>query len=313
MSHSLLVKSPGATARRAAGPQEPKKRALKVYLINLDRSADRLRWFVGATRRLDFDLVRIPAVDGSLLPESKVAEYAGRASGEFGLTRGDIGCFLSHRNAWRLIAEAPDRWAFVAEDDAHFSDDSARFFQSDDWLPDDADIVKAETVFQNVRLSGQRRRVYEHYLSRMRSSHVGTGGYFISRDCARYLLDRTDGLMEPVDQLLFNPRLDLFKTLRIYQIEPALCVQDFNLRDGRKVGFETTIMDWSRHTWTNPKRRGIAKIRHEACRPFVRLFRFSMRVAGFHRVGVVEFGFDDRKTVRVEAVRPRRAQQHAAV
>lgn len=43
---------------------------MKIYLINLDRSPDRLTWFMGQVEGKGLDVVRVPAVDARLLDES---------------------------------------------------------------------------------------------------------------------------------------------------------------------------------------------------------------------------------------------------
>jgi len=49
---------------------------MKCYLINLDRSQDRLAWFVRATAGFDLDIVRIAAVDGRTLAQAEIARWS---------------------------------------------------------------------------------------------------------------------------------------------------------------------------------------------------------------------------------------------
>ena len=63
---------------------------MKVYVINLDRHSDRLahmRQQLG-----DIAFARVAAVDGSKSPETTK-----------GLTRFELACLKSHRNAWRMF------------------------------------------------------------------------------------------------------------------------------------------------------------------------------------------------------------------
>ncbi|WP_292455937.1 glycosyltransferase family 25 protein [Mesorhizobium sp.] len=43
-----------------------------------------------------------------------------RALASVPLSAGEIGCFLSHRKVWQMVAGSRDEWAFVAEDDNIF-------------------------------------------------------------------------------------------------------------------------------------------------------------------------------------------------
>jgi 23S rRNA (guanosine2251-2'-O)-methyltransferase len=74
---------------------------IPVYLINLDTDEDRLA-FVGAQlRELNIEYNRFSAIRGANLPEWLVP-YFGSASP---LTVGEIGCYASHLQLMRIVAE----------------------------------------------------------------------------------------------------------------------------------------------------------------------------------------------------------------
>ena len=93
---------------------------MKCFVINLDRSPERYRWFLESTAKLNLDIIRVVAVDGSRLPAGEIARLQSLRSGFFDVAKGEIGCFLSHRNVWQLVSDGDDEWGFVAEDDIHF-------------------------------------------------------------------------------------------------------------------------------------------------------------------------------------------------
>lgn len=252
---------------------------MRCYLINLDRSSDRLEWFLKSTSDLDLDVVRIPAIDGNLLPDTETAAWLRYQSGHYDLVATEVGCFLSHRAVWGAVAGGENAWAFVAEDDIHFAVSASRFFSNPRWLPADADIVKAETFCNRVEVSGwPHSRVDGHSLRVLRSHHGGSAGYFVSRPAAHKLVELTERVCDLADEVLFDPRLGVADKFRIYQIDPAICVQDFFLREDQdRVGLGSTL-DADR--LANPKNdalrrklRGFAKLKREASRPAIQLYR----------------------------------------
>lgn len=201
---------------------------MQFYLINLDRSPERLAWISGRLIELSITPNRIPAVDGKQLSSQDLERWERVRHPRFGMGPGEIACFLSHRRAWQTFINSEQKWCFIAEDDVHLSDQLPSFLSNDDWIPTDADIVKAETVNQRVWLASNAvATVYAHSLRALRSYHGGSAGYFINKATAAMLLFETENFCTIPDQLLFNTKLQIAKRLKIYQIDPALTVQDW--------------------------------------------------------------------------------------
>lgn len=103
-----------------------------VYMINLDRNAERLESFIEQYMQSELrykQFQRIPAVDGSTLnikeyvtpfayKEITEIEKTGYRTKHYQLTRGAIGCYLSHVKAYNLISKADADYAIIFEDDA---------------------------------------------------------------------------------------------------------------------------------------------------------------------------------------------------
>lgn len=90
---------------------------LKIYGITI--RAARLRAFTDRMHPLEFTIV--DGVNGERL-NSKELEQDGiyKALPYLKLSRGTVGCYLSHRSVWLKIAEGEDEFALVLEDDANF-------------------------------------------------------------------------------------------------------------------------------------------------------------------------------------------------
>ena len=183
---------------------------MKVYVINLDRSADRLAHMREVLGRVGIAFERIPAADGAALGADLVDEFRRNrvAAKPDGWLTGEVGCFLSHFDAWQKIAARDDTWAAVFEDDIRVSSDLRPLLESPDWIPSDADIVRLEGN-RSMRLTGARairstpgRKVY-----RALSGTSGSAGYIVSKRTAAWLCDTPPALHAAVDVFLFKPRV----------------------------------------------------------------------------------------------------------
>jgi glycosyl transferase family 25 len=219
---------------------------LKAYLINLDKSEDRLAHMRTELDRAGVEFERIAAVDGAALPADTLAAFrqARSASKPEGWLPGEIGCFLSHREAWRRIAAADGAWAAVLEDDVHVSPDLGPLLSSSDWIPADADAVRLEAN-RTMRLRRPRpiaaapgRRLFTAV-----SGSAGSAAYLLSRDAAQRLVDTPPETHAAVDVFLFKPRVStVAKALRRYQVVPAVCIQD-GLAEGREGALRSLIRE----------------------------------------------------------------------
>ena len=118
---------------------------MKCLVINLDRSVDRLAGVTAEFSRIGVAFERVAGVDAT----------TGVPFAAPPLTDAEICCFLSHRRCWRIIADGPDRYGVVFEDDVVFSHDAGAVLADDNWVPRDADVVKLETFFGGVRIGNR--------------------------------------------------------------------------------------------------------------------------------------------------------------
>ena len=247
------------------------------YVINLDRSPDRLEHFCLQAAKEGLEFQRIPAVDGSRLDRSTMDRLLSIGSGYRRPSLGEMGCYLSHRRAWTRLLRDEFETGFIAEDDAHLAN-ASRFLLTSEWLPAEFDLIKADTSRFLCEFSVNAHSThYGHTLRRPKSFHPGTVGYVISRRGAIRLLEATEELCDAIDDIMFDPRLGIVQSLVIYQLDPAICVEDglicvegrFPRHDGGKSSFKSTIGPGGKLLG---KPSGIAKIWREVSRPFSRLY-----------------------------------------
>ncbi|XP_064324435.1 inactive glycosyltransferase 25 family member 3 isoform X3 [Phalacrocorax carbo] len=99
----------------------------EVFLINLVRRPDRRQRMLASLQELEIAPRVVDAVDGSTLNSSDIKvlgvdllpgyydPYSGRT-----LTKGEVGCFLSHYNIWKEIVSRGLEQSVVFEDDVRF-------------------------------------------------------------------------------------------------------------------------------------------------------------------------------------------------
>ena len=118
----------------------------KIFLINLKNSTERLEKSTERLGSQNVDFERIDAVHGKSLSEDEVAAHysAEMNSDKFyrPLSRGEIGCYFSHRKAWqRIVAQKLD-YATVMEGDFRLVGELTQVFEALETLNGQWDLVK---------------------------------------------------------------------------------------------------------------------------------------------------------------------------
>ena len=235
---------------------------MKIFVINLDRRPDRLAHMSKLFADLDLQFDRISAVDGAKL---NTHEY---------VRPGEIGCFLSHRICWKRIVDENLSAAAILEDDLHIVPGAPSILGTSDWVPAGVDAIKIETMLRPTKLDkAPISRVGERKLYRLRGSHVGTGGYVLTRQGAERLLRESETFDLPVDQFLFNFQRPLARKLTTLQLYPAICAQDYFLRHVKP----SCHLGSDLHTERTTRCKALEKAWREARRPVLQLAKFAER------------------------------------
>lgn len=246
---------------------------MKLFVINLDRQEGRLRRMAAMFDAIGLQITRVSAVDGRQLSEETIRRWCrGAALGE--TRRGATGCFLSHRGCWQRIIDEKLPYAAIFEDDLHLGDDVAPLFANGDWVPEEADVVKIETMRQPTRMgktpiaAPAGRKLY-----RLAGKHIGAGGYVVTRKGAEKLLKMSETFGDPVDHFLFNPELPSALSIVTFQLVPAVCMQDFFLKEPAAViGLGSDL-----HEERYERLSGRKKLWREVKRPFAQLYGLLRR------------------------------------
>lgn len=152
------------------------------------------------------------------------------------LTEGEKACFASHLLLWERCRDGQLPYLGIFEDDILLGKRAALFLNRTEWLaerfsPQQAWIVRLETFLMKIK--SRPAGIAPHQGCRFLlpdTDHYGTAGYIISQAAARLLLEDIlpalpAGGLDAVDMLVFG-RLLADPRLAVYQLSPALCVQE---------------------------------------------------------------------------------------
>ncbi|MGR3465602.1 glycosyltransferase family 25 protein [Limimaricola sp.] len=212
---------------------------MRIHCINLDRRRDRRDHITAECARHGIVFDRIAAIDAA--DPAIAAKAAQLPPGLTGgpMSAGAYGCFASHRAAWCRLVASGDGHAVIFEDDIRLAHGIAACLDPG-WIPRGADIVRLETFGTRVHLDRRAAAsVAGRGVHRLRSTHLGTGGYVISAVCASALLAETARFRDPVDHVLFDESLAALTARRVFQMVPAPVTQAVR----RPAGADA---DWAR-------------------------------------------------------------------
>jgi glycosyl transferase family 25 len=243
---------------------------MKIYLINLDRHPERLAHVREQLDGVAFE--RVSAVDGSNDPPTTK-----------GLTRFELACLESHRTVWREFLNGSEDSACIIEDDLHIWPGFATLTGSASWIPPDAHAVKLDTYLQKVELGEKQVAIGERQIARLYSRHQSSAAYILTRKGATRYLDLTASAPLPADYALF-PNHPRRLGLRIYQLTPAIAIQDHLLEPNQGRQAFSTAMGATGESNPPPRRPSAVE----------KLGRESVRLAG-QVGGLVEWTYQ--KTV----------------
>ena len=215
---------------------------MHAYVINLDRSPDRLQFVQQQADRYDIEFERVAAVDGKQLSADQLAALSSPSFEFQPLNTSEIALFTSQKLAWQKLVDSGRKHAAVFEDDVVLSPHIRATFDAIDAYPHAFDVIKLETTLRRVVCSRQGHRLASgDMLHPLLTWHGGAAGYVISAECAKRLLKIKERVSDPADQVLFNPLSSVSSQLEILQLNPAACIQKDILERDAPDAFGTTL------------------------------------------------------------------------
>ena len=180
------------------GLDEQTKR--KIFVVNLDKDTERFSKFIqhyDASDMKSIPIERYPAINGKdvasdkwltddALNEMYLTEKNGYRTHHHSLTRGGVGCFISHYNlAKKLTTDKNATEYLIFEDDTNILHKTgSKMNELLENAPNDWDII----LFYTIRAVGHSEN--DHF-NKMKS-FWGMNGYIINKKGAQKLIDEVD-------------------------------------------------------------------------------------------------------------------------
>lgn len=173
---------------------------LEVYVINLDRSPERMADMKKKLSALGFEYKRIPAVDGKKTEFTANEVNAKKYSllhGKY-ITPTEVACFVSHYNVMKeFITNSKKKFALVLEDDMEFADD----------FLDVLSLILKNKSWDLVKLNGghsggnvKALKLNDKYSLVLNAFHQSkTGAYLMNRKAGQAYLDKLLPMFVPID------------------------------------------------------------------------------------------------------------------
>jgi len=258
MTPKRALRYKAGRARRRNNRSMPQRPVLpKAFILHLERATGRNAAVEALRKTLPIDSEVLPAVDGARLSAQQVeavyrrARFAPRYPFALGLP--EIGAFLSHRAAWRRIADDGLDFAFIFEDDAALNPQlfasMLEFLAAERQAWEYALLPAAglEPAGEIVARRGELALLHPH------APPLRAIGQVVSRAAAKRLLAATLPFDRPVDTLL---------QMTWTTGQTILAATPTPIRDVSQESGGTTVQR---------KRLGLwERLRHEALRPIYR-------------------------------------------
>jgi glycosyl transferase, family 25 len=210
---------------------------MHIYIISLEREQQRRAHIVEQFSNQNISFEFFNAITPATIEHIKGELGLGHCTTT--LHQKEVACLLSHALMWKKAIE--DRLDYIAifEDDIHLGQNARYFLQDTDWIPDVCEIIKLEKFYKKIGISLGNKQYFltdHRKLLALVTVHMGGGGYILSQKAARQLLEmlKNNKQLIPVDHLIFREYLKLHRQC-IYQMSPALCVQDMILKKGKTI------------------------------------------------------------------------------
>lgn len=164
---------------------------LGIWLINLDKDADRLAGMQSQLDAMGLSYTRFPAIYGkdhldSLSKRADAQAYARNMGSQ--ILPGKMGCYASHIAVWEALVASDHKVALILEDDVVFHDD---FLESLDLALSGAahwDTIRFNCI--RAKLPVCQGKLGRYRLNLYIGPFTGNATYLIKKDVARRLLPK---------------------------------------------------------------------------------------------------------------------------
>lgn len=174
----------------------------KVFLINLDKSQDRLEVCQQHLERYNIEFERVSAVYGKDLTQQQIDQFYDSKRNQKGykkdLNLGELGCYLSHIKCWQKIVDEQLDYALILEDDFKLSDSFGQFEHIFEKLTE-WDFVRIAYPIKPTATTERLKITEQHDLVFYKKVPINTLAQAVSFRGAERLLAASKQIFRPID------------------------------------------------------------------------------------------------------------------
>ncbi len=199
----------------------------KIYVINLKSDVKKKQHMENLFRKFNLQVEFIDAIDGRKLNNKFISDVSSSVISikEIGrnLSRGELGCLLSHKKIYKKIIDENIEMALVLEDDIYFDGYLLSILNNKDKFTDNWELIllghhtgSSRKIDTKASFWNQKHIMHNFKLVRPCENSYGTYGYFITKNGVKKLLKRLSVISRPIDHFTGDS-----KFLNLYTINPA--------------------------------------------------------------------------------------------
>lgn len=204
-----------------------------IYVINLKKNKERLDSFMKEYNKSDLKNIPLnvfPAIVGKDLDlinyvtpaaykQILTTEVLKNRKFHYELTRGAVGCYLSHLNIWKKIAESDKKYGLIFEDDVVIANDFfARLLIGLTHVPNDWDVYTCGIMCLKCDIKPNYIKVNRFW---------GLHGYIVRKESANVIYNELNKLINKQIDADLSLMIKYGK-IKIYGINPIIVAQDGN-------------------------------------------------------------------------------------
>jgi len=220
----------------------------KILYINLDRRIDRKINIQEQVNLINWtgEIERISAIDGRKLVIDDVAHLIGKRASEEAtsnvvikfapgsyMTKGAVGCALSHREAWINILNGDHERVLVLEDDIRFDDQFNEKLNY--YLQDTPDF---DLLYIGYHDSRNNDNSHNHFYISPENVVFGLYGYVVNKRIAQKLLD-----MFPIEGQIDSEIQKIYKDINVYILNEDLRIIHSDHSYDNSLGTDIQIIE----------------------------------------------------------------------
>lgn len=174
-----------------------------VFVINLDKSTERMAKISKRLDELKIPFERIPAVYGADLSQEEIDRYYCPELNQKNYRRplglGEIGCYMSHIMTWKTIVDRKISCAIILEDDIQLEEDFKPITEHLSAYSSNFDMVKLFVKKSNPKILSSTPITNKHLLCVLRKIPIATPAQLVTFAGAKKLISSYSKFGRPID------------------------------------------------------------------------------------------------------------------